>query len=161
MKKVTIFTDGSCLGNPGAGGLAAILEIDGEFREISEGYYYTTNNRMELLAAIRALDSLEELSDVSLYSDSSYLVNGMMLGWAKRWKSQGWVKDKKKKLPALNSDLWETLLYLSNTHRVIYLQVKGHNGVPQNERCDILAKNAAMSPTLTDHAYELKMQGAG
>lgn len=137
MKKVNIYTDGACSGNPGPGGWAAILEYNGKRKEISGGEKETTNNRMELTAVIRALSALKEPCEVSLITDSQYVYNGITLGWAESWKNNGWKKKDKK--PALNPDLWDKLLNLNRKHDVKYIWVKGHAGHPENERCDTLA----------------------
>ena len=137
MKQVEIFTDGSCLGNPGAGGWGAILRYKGTEKEISGGEKATTNNRMELTAVIEALSCLKERCEVTLYSDSQYVCNGLTKGWAKKWKANGWKKSDKTQ--ALNSDLWEKLLDLYDYHSVNIIWVKGHAGHPENERCDSLA----------------------
>ena len=137
MKSVEIYTDGACSGNPGPGGWAAILRY-GEFRkEMSGGEASTTNNRMEITGAIEGLSALREPCSVKLYSDSQYLVRAINEGWAKRWRARGWMRTNKD--PALNSDLWERLLELLETHRVEFIWVKGHAGYPENERCDRLA----------------------
>ena len=137
MKQVEIFTDGSCSGNPGAGGWGAILRYKGTEKEISGGEKATTNNRMELTAVIEALSCLKERCEVTLYSDSQYVCNGLTKGWAKKWKANGWKKSDKTQ--ALNSDLWEKLLDLYDYHSVNIIWVKGHAGHPENERCDSLA----------------------
>ena len=137
MKKVEIFTDGACSGNPGAGGYGIILRYMGREKEMSGGEANTTNNRMELMAAIVGLGALKEPCEVVLYSDSQYLINGIVKGWAKSWQKNGWIKGDKK--PALNSDLWEKLLELTSEHKVEFVWVKGHNEHPENERCDKLA----------------------
>ncbi len=137
MKQVEIFTDGSCLGNPGAGGWGAILRYKNTEKEISGGEKATTNNRMELTAVIEALSCLKERCEVTLYSDSQYVCNGLTKGWAKKWKLNGWKKADR--TPALNSDLWEKLLDLYDYHKVNIIWVKGHAGHPENERCDSLA----------------------
>ena len=137
MKTVNIYTDGACSGNPGPGGYGAILVYHEYERELSEGFAETTNNRMELLGAIKALELLKEPCRVLLTSDSKYLVDGINLGWAKKWKSNNWFKPDKKK--AQNTDLWEQLLTLNERHDVTYVWVKGHAGHPYNERCDQLA----------------------
>lgn len=142
-KAVELFTDGACSGNPGPGGYGAVLRYAGHERELSEGFKSTTNNRMELLAAIRGLECLKEPCDVTLYSDSQYLVNGVEKGWAKKWRANGWMRSKKE--PALNADLWERLLGLLERHRVGIVWVRGHNGHPENERCDRLAVAASHS----------------
>ena len=130
-------TDGACSGNPGPGGWAAILIYNKIERELSDGEKQTTNNRMELTAAIKALEALNEPCEVTLHSDSSYLVDGMTKGWAKSWRKNGWVKSDKK--PALNPELWGRLLELCETHKVKFVWVRGHNGNAYNERCDALA----------------------
>lgn len=140
MKHVDIYTDGACSGNPGAGGYGAILVFKGIEKELSCGFPETTNNRMELSAAIAALEALSEPCEVTLTSDSKYLVDGMNLGWARSWKKRNWVKADKK--PALNPDLWDKLLTLSEKHDITFVWIKGHAGHPYNERCDRLAVNA-------------------
>lgn len=137
MKKVEIFTDGACSGNPGPGGWGAILRYGNKEKELSGGSEDTTNNRMELTACIEALKALKEPCDVLLTTDSQYVVNGITKGWAKGWRTNGWKKADKK--PALNSDLWELLLNLTETHNVEFNWIKGHAGHPENERCDTLA----------------------
>lgn len=137
MKKVTIYTDGACSGNPGPGGWGAILEYKGARREMSGGEAHTTNNRMELTAVIKALEALKEPCEVELYSDSKYVIDALKLGWAKSWKSKGWKKADKK--PALNIDLWEMLLNLTEGHKMLYHWVKGHAENEGNNRCDALA----------------------
>lgn len=137
MKKVTLYTDGSCSGNPGPGGYGAILIYNGIEKEISGGEKLTTNNRMELMAVIAGLEALREPCEVELYSDSKYLVDGITKGWAKSWRSRGWIKADKK--PALNSDLWERLLNLLEIHKVSIHWVKGHAENQYNNRCDKLA----------------------
>ncbi|HHX72553.1 MAG TPA: ribonuclease HI [Clostridiales bacterium] len=140
-KKVTIYTDGACSGNPGPGGYGVILQY-GEFeKEISGGEPETTNNRMELMGVITGLSALKEPCDVTLYTDSQYIVNGMNQGWAEKWQKNGWMRNKKE--PALNPDLWERLLTLCKTHRVTFHWVKGHADNPYNNRCDALAVAAA------------------
>lgn len=137
MKNVSVFTDGACSGNPGIGGWGAVLCYNGARKEISGGERETTNNRMELTAVIKALSALKESCEVTVTTDSKYVCDGMNLGWAKGWQRRGWKKADKK--PALNSDLWETLLELCERHRVCFEWVKGHAGHPENERCDELA----------------------
>ena len=140
MRPVDIYTDGACSGNPGPGGWGAILRYGQREKEISGGETETTNNRMELTAAIRALEMLKEPCGVTLYSDSRYLVDGMAKGWAKGWQAKGWVKADKK--PALNPDLWERLLALCQTHAVSFRWVRGHASNEYNNRCDALAVSA-------------------
>ncbi len=143
MKKVDIYTDGACSGNPGPGGWGAILCYNGVEKEISGGEPHTTNNRMELLAVISALGMLKEPCEVTLYSDSQYVCNALERGWAKKWQSQGWMRTKKDK--ALNPDLWAKLLKLCDIHKVAVVWVKGHNNHPMNERCDRLAVAASQN----------------
>lgn len=137
MKTVTLYTDGACSGNPGPGGWGAILEYGAHSLELSGGEGSTTNNRMELMAVIRALQKLKEPCIVELYSDSKYVIDGLDKGWAKSWRKRGWVKSDKK--PALNPDLWGTLLDLGEIHRIRCHWVKGHADNPKNNRCDELA----------------------
>ena len=137
MKTVTIYTDGACSGNPGKGGWGAILRYKGTEKELSGAEENTTNNRMELTAAIKGLEALKTACKVTLYSDSRYLCDGVNKGWVYGWKKNGWRKADKK--PALNSDLWERLLTQLAIHKVTIVWVKGHDGHPENERCDKLA----------------------
>lgn len=153
LKHVTIYTDGACIGNPGPGGYGVVLRYAERRRELSGGYRKTTNNRMELLAAIVGLEALKEKCRVTLYSDSEYLVNGIKQGWARRWRANGWMRNKKDR--ALNSDLWQRLLRLTEYHRVEFIWVRGHAGNPENERCDRLALQAAQQQHLSiDEGYE-------
>lgn len=145
-EQIIIYTDGACTGNPGAGGYGAVL-IDGNQRqEISGGYQLTTNNRMEMMAAIAALKSLNGKSQVKLHSDSKYIVDAINQGWAKRWQANGWRRNKKEM--AKNPDLWQELLDLCQKHEIEFIWVKGHAGIPENERCDALAQGAAQQPNL-------------
>ena len=137
MKQVIIYTDGACSGNPGPGGWGAVLKYGAHERELSGGEPSTTNNRMELLGVITALETLKEPCSVDLYSDSKYVVDSVTKGWVYGWKKKGWIKSDKK--PALNVDLWEKLLPLLEKHDVTFNWVKGHAGHPENERCDRLA----------------------
>ena len=137
MKHVDIFTDGACSGNPGPGGWGAILRFNGVEKELSGGERETTNNRMEMTAVITALSALKESCEVTLYSDSKYIIDSVTKGWAVGWRSRGWKKADKS--PALNADLWEKLLALLEKHKVTFEWVKGHAGHPENERCDSLA----------------------
>ena len=137
MKRVQVFTDGACSGNPGPGGWGAVLRYNGVEKELSGGEAETTNNRMELCAVIFALEALKEPCEVELYSDSQYVCNALKLGWAKKWQAQGWMRNKKDK--AQNPDLWERLLRQYDRHQVEIDWVKGHAGHPENERCDRLA----------------------
>lgn len=141
MKKVNIYTDGACRGNPGKGGWGAILEYKGIRREMSGGERETTNNRMELTAVIEALSALKEPCEVTLYSDSKYVIDGLSKGWARSWKKNGWKKSDKS--PALNPELWDKLLDLTDYHTLEYVWIKGHDGHPENERCDTLATTQA------------------
>ncbi|PKM62822.1 MAG: ribonuclease HI [Firmicutes bacterium HGW-Firmicutes-21] len=143
MKKVNIYTDGACRGNPGAGGYGTILEYDGNEKELSAGFPSTTNNRMELTAAIVGLEALKQPCEVTLYSDSKYLVDAIQKGWLKSWQAKSWRKSDSK--PVLNIDLWERIIPLLEKHRVNFVWIKGHDGHPYNERCDILATEAADS----------------
>ena len=137
MKTVTLYTDGACSGNPGPGGWGAILCCNGAEKALSGGEDSTTNNRMELTAVIRGLEALKEPCVVELYSDSKYVIDALEKGWAWGWKKRGWVKSDKK--PALNPDLWDRLLSLSQTHQLRCHWVKGHAQNPKNNRCDELA----------------------
>ena len=137
MKTVTIYTDGACSGNPGPGGWGAILRYNGVEKELSGGAVQTTNNRMELTGVISALSALKESCAVELYSDSKYVIDALEKGWAWGWKKKNWIKSDKK--PALNPDLWEELLQLTQRHEVHYHWVKGHAANPKNNRCDELA----------------------
>lgn len=137
MKHVDIFTDGACSGNPGPGGWGAILRFNGIEKELSGGERETTNNRMEMTAVITALSALKEPCEVTLYSDSKYIIDSVTKGWAVGWRAKGWKKSDKS--PALNPDLWEKLLALVEKHKVTFVWVKGHAGHPENERCDKLA----------------------
>ena len=137
MKQVTIYTDGACSGNPGPGGWGAILKYKEIERELSGGEAATTNNRMELTAVIAALECLKEPCAVELYSDSKYVIDALSKGWAVSWRKKGWIKSDKK--PALNVDLWERLLKLTEAHEMHYHWVKGHADNEYNNRCDALA----------------------
>ena len=152
-KHIIIYTDGSALGNPGPGGYGAILRFEEHSRELSGGFRHTTNNRMEILAAIEGLRALKAPCKVTLHTDSQYLVNAINKGWVRRWKAKGWMRTKTEK--ALNVDLWQQLLPLLDTHDVDFVWVRGHAGNPDNERCDLLAKTAAAQPNLPlDEGYE-------
>lgn len=137
LTKVELFTDGACSGNPGPGGYGVILRSGGHEKELSGGFPETTNNRMELTAVIVGLQALKRPCYVDIYSDSQYFVNGITKGWAKGWKKRGWKKGDGK--PALNPDLWDTLLNELDRHEYDIHWVKGHAGHPENERCDSLA----------------------
>ncbi len=142
--KVVIYTDGACAGNPGPGGYGAVVFYKGNCKEISGGFALTTNNRMELMAAMMALKTLEGRHAVVLYSDSSYVVNGIQKGWAKKWREQNWKrKEKNAWMDVKNVDLWQQLLALSEAHDMVFVQVPGHAGVAGNERCDEMAVRAS------------------
>lgn len=148
MTEVDIYTDGACSGNPGPGGYGTVLLFGKHRKELSGGYKKTTNNRMELLAAILGLEALKRPCAVKLYSDSSYLVDAMEKGWVLRWKATGW-KNKK------NRDLWEKILALANVHKIKFIWVKGHASNKENNRCDELAVAASKAGDLDpDEGYE-------
>lgn len=150
---ISIYTDGGAHGNPGPGGYAAVLLHGDHRKEISGAFRMTTNNRMELFAAIEALKQLKTPSKATLHSDSQYLVNAVNKGWATRWRANGWMRNKKD--PALNPDLWEVLLDLINQHQVTMVWVKGHAGNTENERCDELTQEAIKSGNhAVDTVYE-------
>ena len=152
MKTVHLYTDGSCLGNPGPGGWAAILRFNGNEKELAGGFTLTTNNRMELLAAVMGLAALKEPCRVELYTDSKYLASAITQDWISGWLANGWKNSAKK--PVKNRDLWESLLPLLKRHKVSFHWVKGHAGHPENERCDILAKEwASRSGLPPDEAF--------
>jgi ribonuclease HI len=141
---VEIYTDGACRGNPGPGGWAAVLSMRGHVKELSGAESHTTNNRMELQAVISALQALKRPVSARLYTDSQYVRNGI-LSWLPQWKSRGWKTADKR--PVKNQDLWELLDAEAARHRIEWHWVKGHAGVPGNERCDALA-NAAIDAML-------------
>lgn len=152
-KQVTIHTDGACAGNPGPGGYGVVLRYRDKVRELTGGARLTTNNRMEVLAAVVGLEALTERCAVTLHSDSRYLVDAMSKGWAARWRANGWLLGKR--APARNADLWARLLDLCAVHDVTFVWVKGHAGEPDNEHCDALAERAARQPDLpADTGYE-------
>ncbi len=148
MKKLDIYTDGACSGNPGAGGYGVVMLYKGARKELSQGYKVTTNNRMEMLAVIKALEALKESCEVTLYSDSKYVVDSITKGWVYGWKKRGWGKSDKKK--ALNVDLWERMLPLLEKHKVEFVWVKGHADNVENERCDELARIALAEDNLLE-----------
>ncbi len=148
MKTVEIYTDGACSGNPGAGGYGALLLYGSAKKELSAGYRMTTNNRMEMLAVIKALEALKEPCHVVLYSDSKYVVDAITKGWVTKWKQNGWQRNKKEK--ASNVDLWEDMLKQLERHDVAFQWVKGHADNPGNERCDTLAREAILSNNLQE-----------
>ncbi len=137
MKVIEMFTDGACSGNPGPGGWGTILRYNGHEKELSGGEAQTTNNRMEMLAVIEGLKALKEPCEVHLTSDSQYVCNAIQKGWARSWKKNNWIKSDKTK--AKNAELWDEMLSLLDRHKVIINWVRGHNGHPENERCDSLA----------------------
>ncbi len=154
MKIIHIFTDGSCLGNPGPGGWAAILRlVDGDYeKELSGGFAKTTNNRMEILAVIEGLRALKYRCKVQVFSDSQYVCNAIKKGWLKSWKKNNWLKSDKK--PVKNRDLWEVMSKLLDEHEVTFHWVKGHQGHSENERCDFMARSfAAQSPLPEDTGF--------
>jgi ribonuclease HI len=153
MRQVKLYTDGACSHNPGPGGYGVVLIYGPHRKELSGGYRRTTNNRMEIMAAIAGLEALKEPCEVTLVSDSQYLVDSIKKGWAARWQSNGWMRNRKEK--AVNPDLWERLLDLCKIHKVTFEWVRGHAGHPENERCDELATSAAQGVHLpADELYE-------
>lgn len=153
MKQVKLYTDGACRGNPGNGGYGSILEYTDaggnlHQKELSAGYRQTTNNRMELLAVIKGLQELKKPCQVTVFSDSKYIVDAFAQGWVDSWLKNNWKRGKKE--PVKNQDLWQELLTLMEKHQVKYEWVRGHNGHPQNERCDVLATTAADSGDLLE-----------
>jgi ribonuclease HI len=150
-KQVEIFTDGSCLGNPGPGGYGAILRYRQHEKALSNGYRLTTNNRMELMAAIVALETLTQPCDITLCTDSQYVRQGIT-NWIHNWKKRGWKTTDKKAVK--NVDLWQRLDAAIANHQLNWVWVKGHAGHPENERCDELARQAANNPTQDDLGYQ-------
>ena len=151
--RVVIYTDGACSGNPGPGGYGAVLQYGDSSKELSGGFRKTTNNRMELLAVIEGLKALKRPCDVTVFSDSKYIVDAVNKGWARRWQVNGWKRNKRER--ALNPDLWGKLLKLLKTHKVSLQWVKGHAGNPGNERADALAVAASQGENLAiDEGYE-------
>jgi len=155
------FSDGSAIGNPGPGGYGAVLKYGDNVKEFSQGFKHTTNNRMELLGAITALDALKGRQRVVLTTDSQYVINGIEKGWAAKWRANGWMRNKKEK--ALNSDMWERLLDVCAKHDVSFAWIRGHTGHPENERCDELANSAARgssSSQIVDEVF-VELNGTG
>ena len=158
LRHVTIHTDGSCLGNPGPGGYAAILEYKDQERELSGGFRRTTNNRMEILAVIAGLDALTERCSVTVYSDSRYVVDAVEKGWARKWKANGWMRNKRER--AINPDLWDRLLASLEKHEVELKWVRGHSGNAGNVRADRLAVATANGSNLPrDEGFENPPRG--
>ena len=137
MKEIKIYTDGACSKNPGPGGWGAVLIYKSHRKEISGADAQTTNNRMELTAVIKALECLKEKCKIELFTDSKYVCDSIIKGWAESWRNNNWKKSDKK--PAINADLWEILLNLISKHDITFNWVKGHAGNTENERCDGLA----------------------
>jgi ribonuclease HI len=158
-KQVIVYTDGSCKPNPGLGGYGIVLIYGKARKELSGGFRLTTSNRMEIYAAIKALEVLKEPCEVILYSDSKYLVDAMMQGWARSWKKKNWRRNKKRERAA-NPDLWEKVLTLCERHIVEFVWVKSHDDNPENNRCDELAYTALEKDGLpVDEGYENQPQG--
>ncbi len=157
MTQVTVYTDGACSGNPGPGGYGVLMKSGKHTKEMSQGYRRTTNNRMELLAVIVALKTLTRPCEVTLYSDSRYVVDAIEKNWAKSWKARGWKKADKQ--PALNADLWAEALDQLAKHKVKLVWVKGHASNEGNNRCDEIAVAASRTPNLlSDEGYERARQ---
>jgi len=158
MQKINIYTDGACKGNPdGPGGYGVVLiytdsDNQAHRKELAGGYASTTNNRMEIIAAVIGLEALKKPCDVTIYSDSQYLVKAIEEKWIDKWQKNSWMRDPKKGIMAKNVDLWKRLLKAMEQHKVNFQWVRGHSGHPENERCDQLATEAASQPNLpTDH----------
>jgi ribonuclease HI len=153
LRHVTIYTDGGCIDNPGPGGYGVVLLYKNRRKELTGGFRRTTNNRMEILAAIAGIEALKTKCGVTVYSDSQYLVNAIERGWARRWRARGWWRNREEK--ALNPDLWDRLLHLCERHEVRFRWVRGHAGNKENERCDTLARATARRCDLPqDTEYE-------
>lgn len=153
LTKVDVYTDGACSGNPGPGGYGVVLKCGTNERELSGGYANTTNNRMELMAVIKGLEALKRPCDVTLYSDSQYIVNAMTKGWARRWQANGWKRNKNE--TAKNPDLWQRIIKLDDIHKINWIWVKGHADNAYNNRCDRLAVEASKnSDLLVDPGYK-------
>jgi len=147
MVQVDLFTDGAAKGNPGPGGYGTILRSGAHEKELSGGFYHTTNNRMELMAVIVGLEALKSSCEVRVVSDSKYVVDAFNLRWIDGWKRRGWAKVK-------NPELWKRLLKAMEPHKVRYEWVRGHNDHPENERCDRLAVAASLKPTAQDFGFQ-------
>jgi ribonuclease HI len=153
LKTVVIHTDGACSGNPGPGGYGSVLVSGKHRRELRGGFRMTTNNRMEIIAVIKALETLKYPCNVKIYSDSKYLVSAITKGWALRWKKNGWMKNDEE--PAKNPDLWERLLKLCRVHAAEFIWIKGHASNKENNRCDELAVSMSQKADLPpDEGYE-------
>lgn len=151
MKSVVIYTDGGCKGNPGPGGYGVVMQFGEHVKELYQGFKKTTNNRMELLAVIMGLENLSEPCEVTVYSDSKYVVDSIEKGWLKGWLKKGWIKSDRK--PAVNIDLWLRMLPLLEKHKVNLSWVKGHSGIAGNERCDELCGLAVERGDLLEDKY--------
>ncbi|MGO9147896.1 MAG: ribonuclease HI [Desulfomonilia bacterium] len=152
-RPIHIYTDGGCIENPGPGGYGVVIIEEDKRSELSGGYRLTTNNRMELMACIQALRALKQRSNAVLFTDSQYVANAIRKGWALKWRSRNWMRDKTHR--AVNSDLWAELLGLIERHDMVFCWVRGHAGNPENERCDVLAKKAARGTDLApDPGFE-------
>lgn len=152
LKNINIYTDGACSGNPGPGGYGVVLIYNDTRKELSGGYINTTNNRMEIMAVIKGLEALKTACNVTVYSDSKYVVDAIEKGWVYNWKSNGWMRNKKEK--ALNVDLWKRLLSLMELHKVTFKWVKGHADNVENQRCDQLAVQAYKQADLAEDVRE-------
>ncbi len=153
IKSIIIYTDGACRGNPGPGGYGVVLKYGEQRKELSGGFRLTTNNRMEIMAAICGLRALKERCSVIVYTDSQYLSNAINKGWARRWRANNWMRNRKDR--AVNPDLWDELLKLCDRHDVVFKWVRGHSGNPENERCDALSVQASRGHDLpADEGYE-------
>ena len=160
LPHVVIYTDGSAIGNPGPGGYGVVMLSGQHRRELSGGFRRTTNNRMEILACIKGLEALTQPCRVTLHSDSRYVVDAVAKGWARKWRVNGWMRNKRER--ALNPDLWERLLQAAAEHDVDFRWVPGHAGVAENERADRLAVTAAQARNLPpDEVYEAEAAGRG
>jgi len=156
---VYAFSDGSAIGNPGPGGYGTVLKYGENVKEFSQGFKHTTNNRMELLGAITALDALKGRQRVVLTTDSQYVINGIEKGWARKWQANGWMRNKKER--ALNPDMWQRLLDACDRHDVSFEWIRGHTGHAENERCDELANGAARGPSSSQIVDEEFMKTNG
>ena len=160
-----IYSDGGAIGNPGPGGFGVVVEVDGKTLKLSRGYRRTTNNRMELMGVIAGLESTAEIAKgrrTEVVTDSRYVVDAMTKGWAKRWRANGWRRNRQGDM-ALNPDLWGRLLDAVEGREIAFEWVKGHSGHPQNEMCDAMVGEAARLPAgerLVDEGYERKGNGS-